>query len=209
MKINHYKYFKILKAKINFIYLTKKISKNRKMNKKLQIIFGAGNTYQKNWISTEQENLDLLKVDTFNKLFKKNEISNILAEHVFEHLSLENGIQAIKNLKPFLKINAKIRIAVPDGYFPSKEYINYVKPGGVGPGADDHKMLYNFKTISKLFDNDFKINLLEYFDEQGNFQYKKWDINDGKVIRSRYFDPRNTDKQVNYSSLIIDAIYNG
>ena len=209
MILNNFKFYNILKSKINFFFIKKKIKKKRIEKKKLQIIFGAGNTYQKNWISTEQENLDFLKIDTFNKLFEKNEISNIFAEHVFEHLSLENGIQAIKNLKPFLKINAKIRIAVPDGYFPSKEYINYVKPGGVGPGADDHKTLYNFKTISKLFDNDFKINFLEYFDEKGNFQYKKWDIGDGKVIRSRYFDPRNTDKQIKYSSLIVDAIYNG
>lgn len=197
------------KKNLNYYKIKKRIKICRKHNKPINLIIGAGNTEQINWIPTEKMNLDILKNDDFNKFFFENEITKVLSEHVFEHLTLNEGIIAIKNIKKYLLIGGRIRIAVPDGFFPKQEYIDYVKPGGFGSGAEDHKELYNFKTIIKLFDSDFKIDFLEYFDEDGNFQYKKWDIDDGKILRSRYFDSRNSNNQINYSSLILDAIYIG
>jgi predicted SAM-dependent methyltransferase len=200
---------KLFAIPIKYFLIKTLINRARFKNEKLKIIFGSGDISQKKWISTNKECLDLLNINTFNKLFKKNELDNVLAEHVFEHLTLNEGVLAIKNIKLFLKKGSKIRIAVPDGNFPDKEYINYVKPGGVGPGADDHKELYNFETIKKLFDSDFKIELLEYFDFKGNFHYIKWDINDGQIIRSKFYDPRNDNDQIKYTSVIVDAIYLG
>ena len=207
--LNNFRFFKIIKSLIHRLIIKHKIKNKRKKRENINIIFGSGNTGQDNWISTEQDNIDLLKIDSFKSFFKINEINKVLAEHVFEHLTLNEGILAIQNIKPFLKKNSKIRIAVPDGNFPDKRYIDYVKPGGDGPGADDHKELYNFKTITNLFDTDFRIELLEFFDNEGNFHYKKWDIKDGMIVRSRYFDPRNNNNQINYSSIILDAIYLG
>ena len=43
---------------------------------------------------------------------------------------------------------------MPDGYHSNLDYINLVKPGGTGDA--NHKELYNYKSILKIFDNDFK-----------------------------------------------------
>ena len=52
----------------------------------------------------------------------------------------------------------------------------------------------------------FKVELLEYWDEDGNFHFKNWTNKHGKVKRSKRYDSRNSDGQLNYTSLIIDAI---
>ena len=60
-------------------------------------------------------------------------------------------------------------MAVPDGLFPDSEYIDFVKPGGVGPSAYDHKVLYSYRTLTKVFESaGFNVELLEYFDEKGD-----------------------------------------
>ena len=119
----------------------------------------------------------------------------------------DDGIKSIKNLKKILKINGTIRLAVPDGFNPDKNFIEYVKPNGKGPGADDHKILYNYNSIKNLFDKDFKIYFYEYFDESGNFNYKIWqnDEINGYIKRSRYEDKRNTSNEIKFNSIILDA----
>lgn len=52
----------------------------------------------------------------------------------------------------------------------------------------------------------FKVQLLEYWDELGNFHFVDWSDEAGRVSRSRRFDSRNIDGKLNYTSLIIDAI---
>ena len=47
--------------------------------------------------------------------------------------------------------------------------------------------------------------LLEYFDENHKFHCNKWDANKGMIIRSKRFDERNLDGELNYTSIIIDA----
>ena len=53
----------------------------------------------------------------------------------------------VKNFYNYSSKNVNIRIAVPDGYHTDARYINYVKPGGAGEGADDHKHLFNYKSL--------------------------------------------------------------
>jgi predicted SAM-dependent methyltransferase len=81
----------------------------------------------------------------------------------------------------------KIRIAVPDGYFPDPSYIEYVRPGGVGAGADDHKVLYNYILMKEQLQKvGFVVELLEYWDENGAFHYRDWDpIEGGMINRSK------------------------
>jgi predicted SAM-dependent methyltransferase len=69
-------------------------------------------------------------------MFTHNSITAILAEHVWEHLTFEEGVQAAKNCYKYLKPGGYVRCAVPDGYFPDEEYQNIVKIGG--PGPKDH-----------------------------------------------------------------------
>lgn len=178
----------------------------KRMQGNLKIIVGSEATKQDGWISTNYPLFDLTNISTFSEIFEPGSVSNFLAEHVLEHLSLESGAMACNNCFSYLKPGGVLRIAVPDGFHPDVGYINQVKPGGYGPGADDHKVLYNYRTLSALLENaGFTIKLLEWFDDHGNFHYEDWNLVDGFVKRSTRFDPRNKEKLTSYTSLIIDA----
>lgn len=184
----------------------------RKLRKQAQsklcrIIIGASGTAQPGWITTEKEYLNLLKSKDWSNCFDLDSIDAILAEHVWEHLTKSNAVLAAENCYRYLKNSGYLRIAVPDGFNTNPDYINWVKPAGVGTGADDHKVLYNYKTLSDVFIKvGYKVNLLEYFDEEGTFHYKSWKPEDGKIYRSKRFDVRNKKGVLKYTSLIIDAL---
>lgn len=178
----------------------------RRRRSNLKIIIGSAGTKQDGWISTDYPLLDLNDDRTFAALFDPGSVSNFLAEHVWEHLSLEDGAKASGNCFFFLKRGGLLRIAVPDGYHHDSDYIAQVKPGGHGAGADDHKVLYNYRTLSALLENaGYKVRLLEWFDEQGEFHYNNWDVEGGFIKRSTRFDLRNSTNNTAYTSLIIDA----
>lgn len=52
----------------------------------------------------------------------------------------------------------------------------------------------------------FKVNALEYFDENGIFHYQDRNSKDGFISRSKYNDKRNVNGKISYSSTIVDAI---
>jgi predicted SAM-dependent methyltransferase len=178
--------------------------------KEIKIVIGAGE-YINNpgWVHTQEEELNLLDETTWSKKFDSNTITAILAEHVWEHLTFEEGVDAAKNCHKYLRPSGYVRCAVPDGYFPDKEYQNIVKIGGPGPKdhpAASHKIVHNYHTLTKLFEAaGFQVNLLEYCDEEGNFHFKEWNPEDGVIFRSKKFDPRNRE-QMRAPSLILDAI---
>lgn len=172
----------------------------------VKIVIGAGGIYDDGWIPTEMDVLNLLKPDDWSKVLSNSSIDLILAEHVWEHLTLSEGIIAAETCYKFLKPGGNLRVAVPDGLNPENEYIQYVKPGGTGPGSDDHKVLYTYITFKKLFEQvGFKVSLLEYFDENGQFVFNDWTTEYGKIIRSKRYDDRNSEKVIKYNSIIIDA----
>jgi predicted SAM-dependent methyltransferase len=79
-----------------------------------------------------------------------------------------------------------------------------VKPGGSGEGAQDHKQLFNYKSMSSLFGRfGFKAEMIEYWDEDGKFHSNYSDEN-GHIYRCFRNDLRNKDGKPNYTSLIID-----
>jgi len=172
----------------------------------LKLVIGAFNAYQNGWVPSEIDFLDLLNPEHWKTVFPSRRIDAILAEHVWEHLTPGDGVAAAQQCFDYLKPGGYVRIAVPDGYCPDKDYLNWVKPDGTGPGADDHKVLYNHKTLAKVFKQaGFKIRLLEYYDEKGKFNYVNWDPAKGRVYRSRRFDTRNANGKLGYTSLILDA----
>ncbi len=126
----------------------------------LRIVIGAGGIYQAGWIPTEQENLNLLIPQDWEACFNKNSISAILAEHVWEHLTYNEGISAAKVCRNFLTTGGYIRIAVPDGYNPDPAYINHVKPGGTGPGL---MIIKFFLPINYYPICSFKLGLLSIY----------------------------------------------
>jgi len=173
----------------------------------LRVVVGAEGNFQQGWIGTEIDTLNLLKKRDWKMLFKPGIIDVILAEHVWEHLTDEEGQLALRNCFTYLKKGGYFRVAVPDGFHPDQNYIDYVKPGGHGAGADDHKLLYNYLLMKAYLEAaGFKVRLLEYFDENGVFHYNEWAPEDGLIRRSKRFDERNKNGQLNYTSLIIDGI---
>ena len=182
------------------------ILKKRFTNQPINLIIGSGNIYFPDWLSTDKSVLDITNSDEWAFYFKKDSIDKILAEHVFEHLSEVDRTNALKNIFIFLKPAGFLRIAVPDGYFPDQDYINQVKPGGYGSGADYHKFLYTCDVLGRIVaDFGFKVSFLEYFDVEGKFHYKEWDQKQGMIIRSVRFDERNQSGEIRYTSLILDA----
>lgn len=142
--------------------------------------------------------------------FSPDTVTAILAEHVWEHLTYEEGKEAAKICFDFLKPGGYIRCAVPDGFFPDEEYQSGVQVGGPGPKdhpAASHKIVHNFKTITSMFkEAGFKVKILEYCDEKGDFHFHKWDEKQGLIYRSKRFDHRNKNGELGFVSLIVDAI---
>ncbi|MGM1056423.1 MAG: hypothetical protein ACQEWG_11110 [Bacteroidota bacterium] len=206
-------FLKILKKHYNFLrkrrmdYLQiKKVRREIKFKNKINV--GAGDIeFDSSWFSCDKNKLNITKEKDWKHLLGSTRVKNIFAEHVWEHLTKEETFLANLNCYKYLKKGGRLRLAVPDGFHPDKNYIEYVKPNGTGIGSDDHRILYNYILLSeKLKEHGFKIDLLEYWDENGKFHFNEWDNEDGKVRRSKRYDSRNINGKLNYTSLIIDAI---
>lgn len=179
----------------------------RRSRSNLRVIVGSAATRQEGWISTDYPLLDLANERTFARLFRRCSIDRMLAEHVWEHLSSKDAAEACTNCYTYLKQGGVLRIAVPDGFHSDADYLAQVRPGGYGPGADDHKVLYDYRTLSALLEKaGFKVRLLEWFDEQGAFHHEAWNADEGMIRRSTRFDARNQENPTTYTSLIVDAI---
>jgi predicted SAM-dependent methyltransferase len=173
----------------------------------IRLVVGSSGKFEPGWIPSEAHFLNLLDEHDWLRYFKEGQIDAILAEHVWEHLTLEQGQKAADTCYRFLKKGGRLRVAVPDGFHAYPEYIDMVKPGGWGAGADDHKVLYNYQTFQVLFEKSgFHVMPLEYFDESRQFRATDWDRNEGFIHRSIRYDERNHDGKPNYTSLIVDAI---
>ncbi|MCS1351093.1 methyltransferase domain-containing protein [Mechercharimyces sp. CAU 1602] len=176
----------------------------------IKLVLGAGE-YHNNpgWIHTHESEVNLLSEKDWSSRFQPASISAIIAEHVLEHLTYEEGLEAMRRCYRYLKPGGHFRCAVPDGYFPDEGYQRVVQVGGPGPRdhpAAGHKILYTYKTLSQLCEQaGFMVRLLEYFDEEGDFHAVAWEAKDGVIYRSRRIDPRNSEKMV-FPSLIVDAM---
>ena len=84
------------------------------------------------------------------------------------------------------------------------------KPGGTGDinhPAYSHKVFYDYRTLIEIFERiGFKVDLLEYCDENGRFHFNYWSPDDGIIGRSLRFDTRNNNGSLGMVSIIIDAI---
>ena len=166
----------------------------------MKIIIGAGNTTYAGWLATQENQLNVLNIADFEKQFQEESIDAMLAEHVWEHMTEQEGIQAAKNCYAFLKSGGYIRCAVPDRNFRNEWYQNMVQIGGNGSPdhpAYTHKIVYDYKKLKSVFESaGFEVEILEYCDEQGLFHYKYWNEADGKIGRSFRFDTRNSDESL-------------
>lgn len=183
------------------------------------------------WIVTDQDKLDITNQADWEKHFTPASIRIIFAEHVLEHLEPEDTKKFFTLASKYLIEGGYIRIAVPDEQHPSGFYRDFVKPGGIGVGSDDHKYFFNGENISDFFDNGvYKLRLLEWWDDEG-FHQEDWnnsfqagfvkrcanlynyrfadDPEDmKKLLESTPAEKRHifTDNQISYTSLIFDLV---
>lgn len=169
----------------------------------VKIVVGSGYTDFEGWIGTDLPHFNILKKEDWQYFFEGCLIDNLLAEHVFEHLTEEQTQQAMALAAPFVKKGGIFRIAVPDGFNPDPIYIEYVRPDGNGEGADDHKILWNYKTLSQTGEKTgYKADLKEYYTEEGKFIENELSDERGYIFRARNRDEHPYAK----SSLIIDFV---
>lgn len=177
----------------------------------MKIVIGAGeHNNNPGWVHTQEEELNLVDEITWNQQFNRASLTAILAEHVWEHLTYEEGIKAARICYKYLKTSGYIRCAVPDGNFPDETYQNIVQVGGPGPKdhpAASHKIVYNYKTLSEMFEAaGYEVRLIEYCDEEAEFHSNEWSGKDGVIYRSSKYDPRNQGGKIRVPSLIVDAV---
>ena len=176
----------------------------------LKVIIGAGEQSHEGWIATHQEQLDLLRREDWEQSFGQRRVDAFLCEHVWEHLTEEEGRRAAALCYEFLQPGGTLRCAVPDANFPDQEYQRTVQVGGPGPQdhpAVGHKIVYEHRLFTEVFASaGFEVDVLEYCDEQGRFHYNQWSPEDGPIYRSLRSDHRNQNGgRLGFVSLIIDA----
>ncbi|PYI54506.1 class I SAM-dependent methyltransferase [Paenibacillus flagellatus] len=180
------------------------------MTQPIRVVIGAGTTNNNpGWIHTQEDELNLLHPDDWDRAFEPDSVTAVLAEHVWEHLTYEEGVRAAKVCYRYLKPGGYIRCAVPDAYFPDEDYQRLVQVGGPGPidhPAASHKIVHSYKTLTSMFEQaGYRVQLLEYCDESGQFHAVPWDESQGFIYRSKRFDHRNRDGRLGFVSLIADA----
>lgn len=202
------------KVSKHFVYLAKHFIFNTRVLllfqwkirnfKAIKVVIGASETNYKNWISTEQFFFDITSKQSWRKNFKDIKIDNLLAEHVFEHLTEDQIKSSLINAHRYLKKGGVLRIAVPDGYHPSKYVIDLVKPNGTDQGSDDHKVLLNIDKFKKLLnDKMFTLVPLEYFDKKGVFHKHLYSDDNGYIKRSsKNYIGRFTESKKEYIKMI-------
>ncbi len=182
-------------------------------NQKIKIIIGAAETFQEGWYSTNENWLDISSKNDWHKIFKnKKLITNILSEHVFEHLSKNELEKTLQNIYEYTLETCVIRIAVPDGFNPNKEYLKNVGINGIGADAKDHKQLFNSESLTKILAlAGFDSVIQEGYKKNGELILNDISSENGIVMRSRNNKSKNIilDKQWLFhdsrTSLIIDA----
>jgi predicted SAM-dependent methyltransferase len=134
-------------------------------------------------------------------------VSHIVAEHVFEHIDPDGARRGLSLCRRYMPAGGRIRIAVPDGYNPNETYIENVEPGGCGPGAQDHRVLYNCDVLGDVLrEAGFDVELKEWHDRGGSFHRDEWDPADGFIFRSERFGTPNKSFPCSHLSLIVDGV---
>lgn len=150
------------------------------------------------WITTNVDTLDVANDRDWSKLFPQGSIRAVLAEHVLEHLQIEEARKFFTVAYDYLCEGGRIRIAVPDAFHPSGLYHDLCRPGGSDPGSEDHKFFYSAENVSRFFDPDqYDLRLLEWWDGSG-FHGTDWrdGITDGRIERSSsHYRGRLTDSE--------------
>jgi len=195
----------------------------------IRVIIGSGSQKLDGWLATDIDKLNIVEDASWRRLFNPGSIDRLLAEHVFEHLSLREFRSALEHVYKYLKPGGLLRLAVPDAFHPSRYYYNLVKPGG-WETPYEHMLFLDHEMLSRIGSEvGFEVRLLEYFDEKGIFHdtgYKNedgiiqrcarndsgLDINNEAVMAQfhasipEHLRQQFVDRQMAYTSLIVDLV---
>lgn len=151
---------------------------------KLKIILGAGGQSYKGWISSDKNYFDITNDQHWKKFFEGKKVVNILAEHVLEHIDSDKILTVFKSAYKYMCEGGVFRVAMPDANHPSAYVRELTKPGGSEPGAEDHKIFFSIQMMENIAKEiGFRINKIEYFDNNGFFHSKRWDDKNGHIER--------------------------
>jgi predicted SAM-dependent methyltransferase len=151
----------------------------------IRLNVGSGGTSYPGWISMDRTELDITKRRAWERILRHRRADNVLAEHVLEHLDEDEIAAAFSNIAAFLKPGGVFRMAVPDGNHPSEYVRELSRPGGLEPGADDHKVFLTIRDVEKLEQcSGLKAEPVEYFDDEGWFVSRPMRPERGHVKRS-------------------------
>ena len=202
--LRRYRYYRGVKREQKAVQT--QVEQARQAGQAIKIILGAGATRYDGWIATDLPAFDILKHEHWARLFQPDTIERMLAEHVIEHLTIDQFKDFLRIARVYLAPGGRIRLAVPDGCHPDPDYIQRVRPGGTGGGADDHKVLYTGELMREILTaQGYDCQLLEYHDAAGEFHHRDWRAEDGFVRRSAGHDPRNANGRLAYTSLMVDC----
>jgi predicted SAM-dependent methyltransferase len=96
----------------------------------IKLNIGCGTDYKDGWINIDNnsdnniEKLDLNWDLRFPLPFEDNTVDFIFNEHFFEHLSPEDGVRVMADLRRVLKPSGILRIAMPDLEVVVNNYLN-------------------------------------------------------------------------------------
>ena len=176
----------------------------------LQVDLGAGYHSYEGWVATDYPIFDATNADHWEFFFGTRKVDKFLSEHVFEHLTYMQVETTIALAARYLKEGGTFRIAVPDGFNPDMDYIEWSKPG---PISDDHKIFWDFGNLTKVLErHGFRVDLIDYYTFDGKFMSRDFDYTNGNIRRSKtkgflYKAPYKGKEYVipEYSSLLLDA----
>jgi len=101
-----------------------------KQGASIKLNVGCGTDYKKGWINIDNnsdENIEKLDLnwDMRNPLpFADDSVDFVFNEHFFEHLSPEDGVKVMQDLRRVLKPSGVLRIAMPDLEVVVNTYLN-------------------------------------------------------------------------------------
>lgn len=176
----------------------------------LRVILGAGGIRQPGWIRTELADLDPTKREDFARYFARGSVRVFLAESCWNRWSLADACVAARHCWEYLLPGGYLRVAVSDAAHPNWQHVVASLESGPASSRRDApgsvSARYTYRTLGALFESvGFVVDVLEYFDENGQFQGKPWDPDAGLVRASVRFDPRHQDGVLAPTSIVLDA----
>lgn len=169
-----------------------------------RLALGVVHERRAGWISTDLSVIDPRDHRTLGRFFHRSSVDALLAEHVWQKWTIQQGFEAAKNCFQYLKPGGCLRVAVTDGFHPSPSYLRRER---VSASQDDVRSLYNYISLGQLFaEAGFRCQLIEYFDEDGSFHSNPKDVSKGLIHTRPLRDTRNEQEPYEYTSLILDAL---